>query len=139
MNIQYKYYLKAISARIAVIEGLQDVAKAFPACTAKYFEMSIVGEDNMSTVKHIIKTWAGRFTWHTSHALDERRFHKAVKSIYAKGFYNLSKEEIGDAIREANITCSSPLAGQLLDEKVADYSNRAVIILSYLHDTEQDK
>ncbi|CAI8801264.1 hypothetical protein [Pseudomonas zeae] len=39
---------------------------------------------DIEQLKNSLKPWLAAETWHTGHALDEQRFHKALKSAFEK-------------------------------------------------------
>ena len=39
---------------------------------------------DIEQLKNSLKPWLAPETWHTDHALDEQRFHKALKSAFDK-------------------------------------------------------
>ncbi|WP_397448645.1 hypothetical protein [Pseudomonas sp. NA-150] len=45
-----------------------------------------------------LKPWLATDTWHTGHALDEQRFHKALKSAFDKLGTPISFENFREAI-----------------------------------------
>lgn len=89
---------------------------------------------NIEKLKAALAPWLGVDTWHTSHPLDDARFHRALKSA----FDSLGTSIAFDDFREAMVLLAKEhhpnFQVSYRDELVEKFARRAEIVGSYLHD-----
>lgn len=68
-----------------------------------------------------IKGWAGIFTWHTSHPLDEARFYEAVTNLRYEVGTEVTEHDIREALRQHRTENPTGLGGKPSDDKLEGY------------------
>ena len=86
----------------------------------------IAMSDQEEQLRELLKPWADVPTWHTSHPLDERRFHAAIASISQSELRRASYSEFRNAL------LSFDTGNDFLAHK---WTSRAMYIFDYLEDT----
>ena len=94
---------------------------------------------NIEELAESLKPWMQVDTWHTTHPLDHRRFHKALESAIAEHGRQISYGEFEQAMRLL-VEQLYP-AGQYeeahLEENIDRFATNAQTIASYIYDTTQ--
>lgn len=83
----------------------------------------------------LLGQWAKVSTWHTHHPLDQRRFHHAVSSISQELGNQIDEGEFRSALRKCAKEAPATLGGNGGEEAIEHYTNRAMHIFRFLHDT----
>ena len=91
---------------------------------------------NMDQLKNALRPWMQVDTWHTSHPLDEERFHKALKNAFSILGTGIDGGHFQEAISELADEYHPSLDPDYKENLVEDLSLRAEHIASYLHDTK---
>lgn len=81
-----------------------------------------------------IKSWAGIYTWHTGHPLDNRRFHEAITKLYYEVGASVDESTLREALQRHNENNPVGLGGKPSEQKIDEFTKRAVTILEYLDD-----
>lgn len=74
--------------------------------------------------------WLKVDTWHTSHPLDEKRFHKALERVFKEIQLMISCEQFENAI-------SNVVQQPLRKEEINRFASKAEYISSYISDIQE--
>ena len=85
-------------------------------------------------LKELLSVWAGVSTWNTSHRLDEKRFHQAIKAIVTELGTDIEEDEFRVALASYKTNSSEQLGSAAEDEDLQRWAKRATHIFEYLAD-----
>jgi len=91
---------------------------------------------NMSRLKELLSTWMKIDTWSTGHPLDDKRFNKALHSIFSEFGTSIDGGNISEVMNELADEHYPNLEQSYKENKIQDYAIRAEQIASYLDDTK---
>lgn len=89
---------------------------------------------SISKIKELLNPWVSVDTWSTGHPMDDKRFHKALFSIFSELGTNIDGVDFSEAIYELVDERHPKLEDKYKESKVQDYAIRAENIASYLND-----
>lgn len=90
---------------------------------------------SIEILKSALEPWARVDTWHTSHPLDEARFHRALASAFASLGAPIEAEAFREAMLQLAKTHHPGFEPKYLQEHVEEMAQRAEQISCYVHDT----
>ena len=89
---------------------------------------------NIEKLKTALAPWLRVDTWHTSHPLDEERFHHALKSAFDLLGTSISFDNFSEAMDLLAKEFHPTFQASYRNEVVEKFAQRAENIGSYLHD-----
>jgi len=91
---------------------------------------------NIELLAESLKPWMRVSTWHTTHPLDQQRFHKALSQAFTEHGNHLSYDEFKDAMccLFEELNPDKNMVGYVND--IERYSSNAETIASYLMNIE---
>ncbi len=90
---------------------------------------------NIAQLKEMLRPWLGVSTWHTAHALDEKRFHQALKNIFVALGTQVPHEDFMEAMDQLSSELHPNMKEASRNELIEDFAKRAADIAGYLQDT----
>lgn len=90
---------------------------------------------SMSELKEKLRPWMKVSTWHTNHPLDEKRFHKALQSVFSTLGVAIDGGSFEEAMNELVEEYHPDLEQSYKDLKIQGFALQAEHIASYLQDT----
>lgn len=91
---------------------------------------------NIESLSNSLKPWMQVDTWHTTHPLDEERFHKALKSAITEHGCQMSYDDFKDAMSLlAEKLYPNKYEKSYLEESIDRFASNAELISSYIYDT----
>ncbi len=92
---------------------------------------------NIEKLAEKLKPWMQVDTWHTSHPLDDKRFHKSLQSAFSEFGSSIAHEDFKEAMEYLVETgVASKLEVGYLENCIDDSASKAEHIASYLSDTK---
>lgn len=82
----------------------------------------------------MLRPWLGVSTWHTRHPLDGRRFHQALKTIFAALGTQIFYEDFVEAMDQLSADFYPEMQEDLRNELIEAFAMRAADIADYLRD-----
>lgn len=94
---------------------------------------------NIEDLAESLKPWMQVDTWHSSHPLDSRRFHKALESAIADHGCQILYGEFEQAMRllVEKLYPAGQYEETYLEENIDRFATNAQTIASYINDTTQ--
>jgi hypothetical protein len=89
---------------------------------------------NIDDLKIALKPWLRVETWHTSHPLDDQRFHRALKSAFDSLGTSIAYDDFKEAMEQLVNELHPKMQAKFRDELVENFAQRAENIGSYLYD-----
>jgi len=89
---------------------------------------------NIESLKNELSPWLEVDTWHTSHPLDEQRFHQALKSTFDTLGASITFDNFKEAMLQLAIEHHPTMLPSQRDETIEKFAQKAVIIANYLLD-----
>lgn len=89
---------------------------------------------DIEKLKTALTPWLRVDTWHTSHANDEERFHRALKSAFDLLGTSIAFNDFREAMEQLAKEHHPNILACYRDELVEKFAQRAEDIGSYLHD-----
>lgn len=89
---------------------------------------------NIEKLKAALIPWLKVDTWHTSHPLDEERFHRALKIAFDSLGTSIAIDDFREAMGQLANEHHKNFQAHQRDEFIEDFARRAEYIASYLHD-----
>lgn len=89
---------------------------------------------NIEKLKTALAPWLRVDTWHTSHPLDDERFHRALKSAFDSLGTSIAFDDFREAMEQLAKEHHPNFQANYRDELVEKFAQRAENIGSYLHD-----
>ena len=90
---------------------------------------------NIEKLAEKIKPWMQVDTWHTSHPLDDERFHKSLQSAFSEFGASIAYDDFKEAMEYLVETgVASKLEASYLEENIDKSASKAEIIACYLSD-----
>ena len=90
----------------------------------------------MSKLKEALRPWMRVDTWHTSHPLDEKRFHMALQNAFSTLGTAIDGGNIEEVMYELADEYHPDWEQGYKDKKIQSFSLQAEHIACYLHDTK---
>lgn len=90
---------------------------------------------NIEKLAEQMKPWMQVDTWHTSHPLDDKRFHKALQNAFSEFGVSIAYDDFKEAMEYlAETGDNSKLDAGYLEESIEKLASKAEHISSYLSD-----
>jgi len=86
-------------------------------------------------LKEMLRPWLSVSTWHTSHPLDERRFHQALRNAFVQLGTQIALEDFMEAMDQLSAELYPSMQEEYRNELIDDFAKRAAEIAGYLQDT----
>lgn len=93
---------------------------------------------NIDKLKAALESWVTVDTWHTSHPLDEARFHRALASAFDSLGTSIEAESFREAMLQLANTHHPSFDPEYLRNHVEEMAQRAEQISCYVHDTRNN-
>ena len=81
-------------------------------------------------VYELIKVWAGKPTWHTSHPADNKRFHTAIINLREELGTKISESDLRYALKKHRKENNVNLGGKPSNEKVEEFVEKAMTLIT---------
>jgi len=92
---------------------------------------------NIESLAKYLEAWMRADTWHTTHPLDEERFHKALANAISQLGSQISYEQFKDAMELLHEKYYPDKNIEKFQDDIDRYATNAEIIASYIQDTTQ--
>lgn len=89
----------------------------------------------MQALASILSPWLSHETWHTTHALDEKRYHSSLDRAFKELGTMLGHNDFHEAIHMF-LSDSRPGETSSRSREIDDFAMRAELIGSYLSDVK---
>jgi hypothetical protein len=89
---------------------------------------------NIENLKTALAPWLRVDTWHTSHPLDEQRFHHALKSAFDLLGTSIAFDDFREAMLQLAKVHHPNMQASYREELVEEFAKQAENIGSYLYD-----
>ena len=91
---------------------------------------------NIEKLAEKLKPWMQVDTWHTSHPLDDQRFHKSLQAAFSEFGVSIAYDDFKEAMEYLVETgVASKLEAGYLEGSIEKSASKAEHISSYLSDT----
>ncbi|MEW8033588.1 MAG: hypothetical protein AB2777_02820 [Candidatus Thiodiazotropha endolucinida] len=88
-------------------------------------------------LRELLKPWAGIWTWHTSHALDEERFNEVVENIHSEFGGDIPRSDFKEALAAVVSETPPTLDGSQPESVIDRFTDKAIGLLGYLEQTSE--
>lgn len=90
---------------------------------------------NVESIAGGLESWMKVDTWHTTHPLDEKRFHHALAVVFEENGYSITYDDFRSALLYLAAKLPSvKLVQEHLEQRIDDLAQKAEIIAGYLSD-----
>lgn len=90
---------------------------------------------NSEELARALEPWMRIDTWHTSHPLDEQRFHKCLRTVEETFGTQVDYQDFKDAMEYIfESHHSAKLAIENFEQRIEEKAQQAEVIFSYLND-----
>tara|TARA_R110001583_G_scaffold194938_1_gene367728 strand:- start:681 stop:974 length:294 start_codon:yes stop_codon:yes gene_type:complete len=92
---------------------------------------------NIPEIQDCLEPWMRVDTWHTTHPMDEERFHKALHRCFQQAGQSIDFDSFKDAMTDLAQRLHPKLGSEYLESTIDRYAQNAETISSYLFDIGQ--